>query len=128
LKYNLRQLFSGKENRDLRHLIMGTVKDKRIAGTVKDERIAAKVKMSRPYKGGREMRVWGWIPEQADAYQGSWNRDKVVKRIHKYLDDKYDLDVWREMNSPRDKKTPNNDDPQAFLRSLLEVKEEDNAV
>lgn len=122
LKYDLRQLFSGQKNSDLRHFIMGTVKD---------ERIAAKVKMSRPYRpynGNREIRVWGWIPEKADVYQGSWNRNTVVDAIYQRLSTKYTLQVWREMNSPRDNVTPNNGDNKAFLQSLLDLKEEDDAA
>ena len=110
LKYDLRQLFSGQKNSDLRHLIMGTVKG---------ERIAAKVKMSRPYNGGREIRVWGWIPEGANVYKGSWNRNAVADAIYQHLSTNYNLKVWREMNSPRDTATPNNSDAQAFLQSLL---------
>lgn len=119
LKYDLRQLFANDKR--LRHFIHF------IMGTVKGERIAAKVKMSRPYGDGL-MRVWGWIPEQADAYQGSWNRDAVVAAIYQHLDINYTLPVWREMNSTRDTATPNNSDAQAFLRHLLAIEEEDNAV
>jgi len=119
LKYDIRQLFSGQQNRDLRHFIMGTIKSKRIA---------TKVKMSRPYNSGKEIRVWGWIPEKADVYQGSWNRGKVVSEIHKHLSTNYILQVWREMNSPRDTLTPNNGDVQIFLGSLLSVKEGEDAA
>lgn len=119
LKYDLRQLFSGQENSDLRHFIMGTVKD---------GRVAAKVKMSRPYNAGREMRVWGWIPEEADVSSSSWNRNAVVAAIHDHLSTNYNLKAWREMDSTRDTDTPNNGDAQAFLRHLLAIKEEDNAV
>jgi len=116
LKYDLRRLFASDKR--LRHFIMGTVKGKRLA---------AKVKMSRSYGDGL-MRVWGWIPEAADVYQGSWNRDKVVSEIHKHLSTNYTLQVWREMNSPRDTITPNNGDALVFLRDLLAILEEDNAV
>jgi len=116
LKYDLRRLFAG--DRRLRHFIMGTVRG---------QRIAAKVKMSRPYGDGL-MRVWGWIPEEAHVYQGSWNRDKVSSEIHKHLSTNYTLQVWREMNSPRDTVKPNNGDAQAFLQSLLSVKEREDAV
>uniref|UniRef100_UPI00260FD40D type III-B CRISPR module RAMP protein Cmr1 n=1 Tax=uncultured Chloroflexus sp. TaxID=214040 RepID=UPI00260FD40D len=87
LKYDLRRLFAN--NQQVRHFIMGTVKD---------QRIAAKVKMSRPYNNGQEMRVWGWIPEQADVYQNNWNRNGVVQTIYNHLQQHYDLKVWREMN------------------------------
>ncbi|MGC9529171.1 MAG: type III-B CRISPR module RAMP protein Cmr1 [Candidatus Bipolaricaulaceae bacterium] len=118
LKYDLRQLFSGRENSDLRHFIMGTVKN---------GRIAAKVKMSRPYGGGL-MRVWGWIPEEADVYSSSWHRNAVVAAIHDHLSTNYTLKVWREMDSTRDTARPNNGDAQAFLRSLLGLEEEDDAA
>lgn len=117
LKYDLRRLFASDER--LRHFIMGAVKG---------QRIAAKVKMSRPYNGGREMRVWGWIPEEADVYPSSWNRDVVVAAIYQHLDTNYALPVWREMDSTRDTAKPNNGDAQAFLRHLLAIEEEDNAV
>lgn len=108
LKYDLRQLFSGQQNSDLRHFIMGTVRGKRTA---------AKVKMSRPYNN--QIRVWGWIPERAKVYRNPWNRDAIVGAIHKHLKTNYTLQVWREMNSPRDTVTPNNGDALAFLRGLL---------
>ena len=108
LKYDLRRLFA--QDRQLRHFIMGTIQD---------QRIAAKVKMSRPYNNGQEMRVWGWIPEEADVYQNHWDRNTVVDAIYQHLSNKYDLQVWREMDSARDSVTPNNGDAKTFLRSLL---------
>ncbi|MCZ7571615.1 MAG: type III-B CRISPR module RAMP protein Cmr1 [Ardenticatenaceae bacterium] len=116
LKYDLRQLFA--QDRDLRHCIMGTVKD---------GRIAAKVKVSRAYGDGL-MRVWGWIPEEAGVYTGNWNREAVVNAIHNYLRTNYALQIWREVNSSRDTVTPNNNNAQAFLRSLLGLEEEDDAA
>jgi CRISPR-associated protein Cmr1 len=118
LKYDLRQLFSGQQNRGLRHFIMGTVKG---------ERMAAKVKMSRPYGDGL-IRVWGWIPEEADVYENGWSRDKVLDAIYNHLKTHYTVQVWREMNSLRDTVSPNNTDAEAFLRSLLALEEEDNAA
>lgn len=116
LKYDLRRLFANDE--DLRHFIMGTVKG---------NRMAAKVKMSWPYGNGL-MRVWGWVPEEADVYKNGWNRDKVVDTIYRHLKKNYTLQVWREMNSPRDTVTPDNNDAEAFLRSLLGLEEEGNAT
>ena len=118
LKYDLRRRFANDQK--LRHFIMGTVRG---------GRKAAKVKMSRSYKheGKNIIRVWGWIPERADVYNG-WNREKVVKHIHDYLKTKYQLEVWREMNSARDTVAPNNNDVKAFLRSLLGLAEESNAI
>ena len=116
LKYDLRQLFAN--DRNLRHFIMGTVKGKRMA---------AKIKMSRPYGDGL-MRVWGWIPEQADVYGRSWNRESVVQAIYDHLNTNYTMQVWREMNSLRDTAASNNSDAQAFLRDLLAIEEEDNAA
>ncbi len=117
LKYDLRQIFSGTQNKNLRHFIMGTVKGRRIA---------AKVKMSRPYEdsqGNNLMRVWGWIPEEADIYQNSWDRDSVLDAIYQHLDSAYELKAWREMNSTRDTVTPKNSDAVAFLQSLLGIEE-----
>jgi CRISPR-associated protein Cmr1 len=116
LKYDLRRLFA--QNKDLRHFIMGTVRARRVA---------AKVKMSRPHGDGL-MRVWGWIPEEANVYKDAWNRDKVVYAIHDYLSSKYDLQVWREMNSPRDTVMRNSGDTRTFLRNLLGLQEEGHAV
>jgi len=116
LKYDLRRLFA--KDKALRHFIMGTVEG---------ERMAAKVKMSRPYNNAKEMRVWGWIPEEAKVYQGSWDRNKVVNAIYHYLKRSYNVQVWREMNASRDTVTPNND-ALAFLRSLLGLREEDHAA
>jgi CRISPR-associated protein Cmr1 len=123
LKYDLRQLFANDSN--VRHFVMGKVY---MSGPRQGQRIATKVKMSRPYNGGLEMRVWGWIPEQADACQRSWNRDAVVADIHTHLSTNYTLQVWREMGSTRDTATPNNGDAQAFLRDLLAIEEEDDAA
>ena len=118
LKYDIRQLFSGQQNKSLRHFVMGTTKD---------QRIASKVKISRPYNNGL-IRVWGWIPEEARVYEGRWNRDSVVDAIYNHLRTKYSLEVWREMNSSRDTETPNNGDSQAFLRSLLGLEDGDHAT
>jgi CRISPR-associated protein Cmr1 len=112
LKYDLRRLFASDQR--LRHFIMGTVSG---------ERIAAKVKVSRPY-GDSVMRVWGWIPEQAGVYTNSWQRNTVVDAIYQHLQTNYSLQVWREMNSPRDTATPSTSDARVFLHSLLGLKED----
>lgn len=118
LKYDLRRLFPNDQK--LRHFIMGTVEE---------ERMAAKVSMSRPYehKEKSTIRVWGWIPQKAKQYQNGWDREKVVNSIHNHLESNYCLEVWREMNSSRDTGTPNNN-AVAFLRSLLGLEEGSNAV
>jgi len=121
LKYDLRRLFADDS---LRHFIMGKVY---MNGPRKGERIAAKVKMSRPYGDGL-MRVWGWIPEEADVYRETWDRNAVVDAIYRHLKTNYDLQVWRELNSSRDTDTPNNSSVQAFLRSLLAIEEEGDAA
>lgn len=121
LKYDLRRLFASDQR--LRHFIMGTVPMSRGTG----ERLAAKVKVSRPY-GDSVMRVWGWIPEQADDYTNTWNRHTVVDAIYQHLQKNYSLQVWREMNSPRDTATPSASDAKLFLRSLLGLKEDGDAA
>jgi CRISPR-associated protein Cmr1 len=118
LKYDLRQLFSGLQHRHLRHFIMGTVQG---------GRMATKVKMSRPYGDGL-MRVWGWIPEEASVYQGAWDRNAVVQAMYRYLHANYNVQVWREMHSPRDTIAPNSNDASAFLRRILELEEEGDAA
>lgn len=50
------------------------------------------VRGPRPYGDGL-MRVWGWIPEQADVYHDSWNRDKVLDTFYQYLKTNYTLQV-----------------------------------
>jgi len=111
LKYDLRRLFAGNEG--LRHFIMGTVKD---------ERMAAKIKISRPYGDGL-VRMWGWIPEEAASiYTGSWNRNSAVDAICQHLKANYSLQIWREMNSPRNTGTPVTS-AKVFLHSLLGLKE-----
>lgn len=113
LKYDLRQLFRSDKN--IRHFIMGTVK-----GDV----IAAKVKISRPYKdenGNIVIRVWGYIPQQADIYNTIWNRETVVEKIHEHLKNNHNLTLWREINSGRDFETGKMIDEKAFLQSLLKL-------
>jgi CRISPR-associated protein Cmr1 len=117
LKYDLRRLFAS--NQLLRHFIMGTTKD---------GLIAAKVKISRSYDNGKLMRVWGWIPEEANLYKNGWNREKIVDAIHQHLKTNYTLQVWREMNSMRDTETPSIDNPQTFLHGLLVLKEDGDAA
>jgi CRISPR-associated protein Cmr1 len=59
--------------KNLRHFIMGTVQN---------DRVAAKVKISRSYDNDKLMRVWGWIPEEADAYRThltSWRECPTVQ-------------------------------------------------
>jgi CRISPR-associated protein Cmr1 len=130
LKYDIRQLFRTEtkagvpnkinknhksEETDLRHFIMGTVKE---------EREAAKIKVSRPYDNGKLIRLWGWIPEQGDVYNSRWNREKAVNAVHQHLTANYKLEIWREMNSARDTVTPSQADNRAFLASLLDIQEE----
>ncbi len=133
LKYDLRRLF---EKDCVRRFIMGKVEN--------EERIAAKIKMSRPYNDGCEMRVWGWIPEQADVCQSSGQmgclvalpetpeqadvcqssegRGKVLVAIHQHLNKNYSLKAWRELNSSRDTVSPEEGDVKVFLRDLLVIK------
>jgi CRISPR-associated protein Cmr1 len=134
LKYDLRQLFradqNANENKDengksrpkkkgdgdknLRHFIMGTVED---------ERIAAKIKISRAYEDGKLMRVWGWVPDKADVYKNGWSREKIVDAIYQHLAAHYMFDDWREMNSTRDTVKKNESNAQALLFSLFKLQE-----
>ncbi|NJR61021.1 MAG: type III-B CRISPR module RAMP protein Cmr1 [Cyanobacteria bacterium CRU_2_1] len=143
LKYDLRQLFrtegdttqqqsqgnkpipkkekeiSGDKRRqeeELRHFIMGTVED---------DRQAAKIKISRSYNDNKLMRVWGWVPTEAEVYKNGWNREKIVDAIYQHLKALYTLHGWREMNSERDTVTANQTDVQVFLRSLLQLQEDE---
>lgn len=103
-----------KQEEKLRHFIMGTVED---------DRQVAKIKISRSYKDNKLMRVWGWVPTKAEVYKNSWNREKIVDAIYQHLKAHYTLSAWREMNSERDTVTANQTDVQVFLRSLLQLQE-----
>ena len=109
----------GKEEQELRHFIMGTVED---------EQMATKIKISRAYDNDQLIRVWGWVPAQAEVYKNGWNREKIVDTIYQHLKAKYTLHDWREMNSVRDCVKPNESNAKAFLRSLLELQESSDAV
>lgn len=119
LKYDLRALFRG--DRKLRHFIMGTVHGTSSIGT---ERMAAKIKMSHPYNG--VLRLWGWVPSQVKTDE-EMDRESVISAIYNHLQDKdtYTVEYWREMNTDRDTQTQQQADAKAFLRSLLQIKEED---
>lgn len=112
LKYDLRRLFSN--DRGVRHFVMGTVRG---------QRRAAKVKISRPY-ANNQMRIWGWIPEEAAVWNNKWDREKVMDAIHQHVDANYTIEIWRELNSTRDTVTPNCTDVQVLLGSLLSIEEE----
>lgn len=106
----------GDGDKDLRHFIMGTVKD---------DRMAAKIKISRTYDDDKLIRVWGWVPTHAEVYKNGWDREKVVEAIYQHLTANYSLHDWREMNSTRDTVTTNQTDVQAFLHSLLQLREDE---
>lgn len=112
LKYDLRALF--RTNQKVRHFVMGTVQDKRIA---------AKVKMSHPYQMDSQlvMRVWGWIPQLPNDY--GMNRSDVIGKIHDHIRGKYTVHYWREFNSPRDTVHPNQTNMPDFLHSLMKIEE-----
>ena len=116
LKYDLRRLYASDQK--LRHFVMGTVMD---------GRIAAKVKISRPYGEGL-MRVWGWIPEDDSVYGGHLDREAVVEAIYQHLNANYTLHTWREMNSRRDTSAPNTSDWKAYTQSLLSLEDDANAA
>jgi CRISPR-associated protein Cmr1 len=104
LKYDLRQLFAGTANRNLRHSLFGTVKG---------DRRASKVKISAPYGNPPAMRLWAWVPAR-DQPQTS------IPTIYTHL---LKLDpnlTWRELNSSRDT-VQQHSQPLEFLADLLEV-------
>jgi|GEM_PF-717528 len=131
LKYHLRQLFAqhrDSNNKDeeqaekrIRHFIMGTIGK---------DTMAAKIKMSRPYilsdHDHYAIRLWGWIPEEAEEaeeYQSQWNSEKTKNMIYDYLQKNYDLQVndWQAFQHPAISTQPLNMD--YFLSDLLCVKE-----
>jgi CRISPR-associated protein Cmr1 len=151
LKYDLRQLFRTEEDiernenkdgkprpkkkddkdkqsaqTDLRHFVMGEAPDKREVGNDAEQNrgMAAKIKISRPYENNKLMRVWGWIPEEADVYKNGWDGKKIVNAIYQHLTANYTLHDWREMNSGRDTKAKNISDAKIFLHSLLQLQED----
>jgi hypothetical protein len=83
--------------------------------------------MSRPYNSNNEMRVWGWIPKKLPSAQNFENRDAIVQAIYLNLREKYNIQVWREMNSARDTVIRDNIDVNVFLRTLLGLEEDPNA-
>lgn len=91
LKYDLRRLFAADKR--VRHFVMGTVRG---------DRVAAKIKMTLPYGSGNRMRVWGWLPPQANAYNSYWDRDKIFDAVKVHLQGIDPNMTWREFNSPRD--------------------------
>lgn len=105
LKYDLRRLFANDQN--VRHFVMGTVQG---------DRMGSKIFMSRPY-ADRLIRVWGWIPEQANVWNINWDRQRVLTAINSHLQTNYSLQTWREFNSGRDT-SQQLTDMQAFLNSL----------
>lgn len=110
VKHFLRGLF--RERAELRHFVMGTIHEKRIA---------AKIKLSLPYQIEDQcmIRLWGWIPEDDKVYGVEWSREKVVSQIHRYLKTLDKNLIWREMNSPRDTTSVRFATADDFLRSLL---------
>ncbi|OYD86912.1 type III-B CRISPR module RAMP protein Cmr1 [Nostoc sp. 'Peltigera membranacea cyanobiont' 213] len=110
---------NGDVDKDLRHFIMGTVEDKRMA---------AKIKISRSYNNEKLIRVWGWIPEKAEVYKNGWDREKIVNDIYKHLVVNYTLHIWRETDSTRDTETPLISEVTIFLHSLLQLQEKNYAV
>lgn len=130
LKYDLRQLFRTKTGKldnlkSLRHFIMGAAPDDKQGSKAEDDRNAAKVKTSRPYPhdNSKLMRVWGWIPAQAEVYKNDWDREKIVNVIYNHLQEAYTLHEWHEMKSARDTVAPNESNAQSFLRRLLSVED-----
>lgn len=118
---------------DLHHLF---AHDQRLhdfmMGTAQGKRMAAKIKISHAYEDdnceGKLMRVWGWVPAQAEVYKNGWDREKIVGAIYQHLAANYTLHEWREMNSARDSVKSKENNVQAFLRSLLGLKESSDAV
>lgn len=109
LKYDLRRLFASDES--LRHFVMGTAHG---------NRVASKIKVSHAYGDGNGIvRVWGWMPEQADQKVQNWHREKVIQTIYEHLRQLYKIQVWREFHSPRDTVQENCQDMDVFLKSLL---------
>lgn len=106
LKYDLRRLF--KNNPDLRHFVMGTVKN---------ERQAAKIMITHPYNGNTSLRIWGWIPEETSKF--GMSREQVIELIYSHLRTKYSISNWREFNSLRDTTKQQCTNRQEFLESFM---------
>jgi CRISPR-associated protein Cmr1 len=125
LKHDLRNCFRAKAGkpdnlRQLRHFIMGVApKDSDNDSTSKSKE-ASKIKISRPYDNEKLIRVWGWIPQKSEFYKNGWDREKIVDKIHKHLADNYQIPTWRAQK--------NQDNPEAFLSSLLGLQEDSDAI
>ncbi len=106
LKYDLRRLFHN--DRDLRHYVMGTVKN---------ERQGTKIMITNPYNDNTSLRVWGWIPEEVNKFGTSC--EHVIDPIHSHLRTHYTVNYWREFNSVRDTTRIQYTNPQEFLESFM---------
>lgn len=110
IKHDIRSKFS--KDKRVRHFIMGK--------SFKKHNIGSKIHISRPYHDGL-IRAWGWIPEQADEYQRNWDRESVTSYIYSAMSNSNDIELWREMNSPRDTEHKDLSDVDGFIRSLLRI-------
>jgi len=109
-EYDLRRIFA--DDRNLRHLIMGTISEKPIA---------SKIKVSRHDSDGI-IRVWGFIPSNIVTCNDTTSPSEIKAKIYALLKNtkpKFTLKIWREFNSIRDNQTPSQTDIHAFINSLL---------
>ena len=102
------------------------------------QRIASKINISHAYKVDEnewEFRVWGWIPNSNSPLR---NRDDFLNKLKGCLDgtslnprivwddilgsgiEDPRLIVWREFNSSRDTKDPNQGDYNTYIDSLID--------
>ncbi len=105
LKYDLRRLFQSNQN--LRHFVMGTVKN---------ERQGTKIMITNPYNNNTALRVWGWIPKEVSKFGTS--REQVIAQIYAHLRTHSTINYWREFNSVRDTTQRQYTNPQEFVESF----------
>jgi len=121
-KYDLRAAFrdgrtiqrllpNTHQRRQLRHFLLGTVRD--------DPNQASKIKMAL-LPDRRTLRVWGWVPEDlTKEATGKMSRKAVMDVLGREIARQGALTRWREFDSGRD--TANRfTDSTAYLRSLME--------
>jgi CRISPR-associated protein Cmr1 len=108
LKHDIRRLFT---NRDLRHEVMGWVD--------RDQRQGARIHMSRPYGSRRAIRLWGWVPERSASGKAFDRNRDVLDKIHAYFSSgRFQLESWRECDSPRDEVAKRGESPVDFFDRL----------
>ncbi len=108
LRFNLRRLNIFRNDKSLRHFLLGTTSY---------DKTGSKLFISRIYDDGgkNEMRISGWIPRDVK------NRDQVLNDIKAEITKLDSNPIWREYNSERDDKRKIDDFPKFLTENILEI-------